>query len=232
VKAKRKQAHRKPQPRPTRAEQVDEAAGTQRWSRTDCKLQFELIFRFVNRVARDRRAIIALDLTNIVEILTTADPNASREKWQRYRRHFHGERNRLVFFRKLRAIARQIAMERLSPIRAEHPGHPETVKWDDSLMPPEAAGHLVRVATLYPGVLEGFLPRFFERISELESDRSTFERAECILRSVQEFGWSAEKHTRRIKANSDESRTLATFRDTLLPKLLSGDRSVKVACTP
>jgi hypothetical protein len=30
----------------------------------------------------------------------------------------------------------------------------------------------------------------------------------------------------KIKANSTESRTLATLRDTLLPKLLSGDLSV------
>ena len=30
----------------------------------------------------------------------------------------------------------------------------------------------------------------------------------------------------KIKANSDQSRTLATLRDTLLPKLLSGELSV------
>jgi len=33
----------------------------------------------------------------------------------------------------------------------------------------------------------------------------------------------------RINRNTEESRTLATLRDTLLPKLLSGELSVEVA---
>ena len=46
------------------------------------------------------------------------------------------------------------------------------------------------------------------------------------LRVAEAFDRSVTPLFDRIQANSNESRTLATLRDTLLPKLLSGELSV------
>ena len=51
---------------------------------------------------------------------------------------------------------------------------------------------------MYPGVLEEFLPRFFANVARMIEDDSTHMRALFILGSVEEFGWSAEKHTAHL----------------------------------
>ena len=49
------------------------------------------------------------------------------------------------------------------------------------------------------------------------------------LRVTEAFDRAVSPFFARIQANSQESRTLATLRDTLLPKLLSGELSVERA---
>jgi type I restriction enzyme S subunit len=59
--------------------------------------------------------------------------------------------------------------------------------------------------------------------------RQTFETLDCIFPPAyltQAFDRSVTSMMVKIKANSTQSRTLATLRDTLLPKLLSGELNV------
>ena len=61
---------------------------------------------------------------------------------------------------------------------------------------------------------------------------STFEATNVLLASkeiLEAFDASTAPLFQRILANIHESRTLATLRDTLLPKLLSGELSVSTA---
>src|SRR5436305_1283298 len=71
-------------------------------------------------------------------------------------------------------------------------------EWDDSLLPKSIAPWIVRLATLHPGVLEDFLPRFFVHASDCLLRGSTYRRALVIVQGVRDRGWSAEKHTRRL----------------------------------
>jgi hypothetical protein len=72
------------------------------------------------------------------------------------------------------------------------------LQWDESLLPKTIAPWVVRLATLHPDVLEYFLPRFFVQVSDCLLEGSTYRRALVIVQGVRTFGWSAEKHTKRL----------------------------------
>jgi hypothetical protein len=72
------------------------------------------------------------------------------------------------------------------------------LQWDSTLLPKSIAPSVLRLAILHERVLEEFLPRFFFRASDDLAQDSTYRRALLILNAVSEFGWSAEKHTKRL----------------------------------
>src|SRR5262249_23183345 len=74
----------------------------------------------------------------------------------------------------------------------------DAFRWYSSLLPKSVAPSVLRLAILHEGILEEFLPRFFFRASDCLLQGSTFRRALLILEAVPEFGWSAEKHTKRL----------------------------------
>jgi hypothetical protein len=111
-------------------------------------------------------------------------------------------RERKTNLARLRRLAKRLPSARLRKIRIAA-GKPKdtsdpSFQWDSSLLPKSIAPSVLRVATLHPGVLERFLPRFFFRASDCLGQKSTYRRAILILDAVPEFGWSAEKHTRML----------------------------------
>jgi hypothetical protein len=199
---KKSASRRKPKQR--RSEQMKEAEEIMDWLFTHHQLGLDLSFQIANRFPnKDEAAVLFVDLMNLSYFLTSLDEAGMRQKWECYSHHFVGDQKRRAFFSQLENLARRVAQERLSaggggiqpPVWAARRA---AVSWDDTLMPSETAPYLVRVATLHPGVLQEFLTRFFVYISDLHTHRSTFWRAFLILSFVPDFGWSAEKHTRKL----------------------------------
>lgn len=196
--------------RQTRAEQIAEANAIFEWLRFDRLLAGDLALKTTKRVKSQEEVVLLLiDLLNIAEALALPDHKQFQQMWEHYQHHFLSNRNKASFFRRLREVTRRIAAARLDPSGTLHQfvtNNFENEGWDNSLLPREVEVPVVRIATLHPGVLEDFLPKFFLQSSDLAPPgfnsalRSTFERATLILLFVQHFGWSAEKHTRNLIA--------------------------------
>jgi len=188
----------------TRAQHVREAEKIFSWLVFQRQLAGDLIRTSAKIVdEKEEAANTRVDLHMIAKGLAAATKPGSRNAvWQDYRHHFVGDRNRKRFFAELRSLTRRIASACLVSIReprkASASDLDESFHWNASLLPPRIAAHVLRVAILHPGVLENFLPRFFSHASDCLRQRSTYRRAVLILEAVPEFGWSAEKHTRRL----------------------------------
>lgn len=161
-------------------------------------------------------------------LAAAAGPGSPAPIWQNYKAHFIGDQNRNNFFAKLRRRTRIIAsailfryvkpeakrnqtalrkfLERTPSVRVRklsesaraHRDQPDAFRWDSRLLPKSVAPSALRLAILHEGVLEEFLPRFFLRASDDLAQDSTYRRALLILNAVPEFGWSQEKHTKRL----------------------------------
>ncbi len=152
---------------------------------------------------RDEAADARVDLQQIADTLAAAIKRGSRNAvWQHYHHHFIGDQNRKRFFAELQSLTRRIASACLVSV-GEPQGEPdgdsdEALRWNTSLLPRTTARHVLRLAILHPGVLENFLPRFFFQASDFWTKKSTYRRAILILQAVPRFGWSAEKHTKKL----------------------------------
>jgi len=174
-------------------------------------------------------------------LAVAAGPGSPDPIWQKYKAHFIGDQNRKKFFAKLRRRTRIIAsamlfsyakpeakrnqaalrkfLKRTPSVRVRKLGEsahasrdqPDAFRWDSRLLPKSIAPSVLRLTILHEGVLEEFLPRFFLRASDDVAQESTYRRALIILNGVPEFGWSAEKHTKRlIKLGSIKESEKAT----------------------
>jgi hypothetical protein len=173
-------------------------------------------------------ADVHLDLYMIVRHLTAATGHRTTKAiWERYKRHFESDENRELFFSRLRKLTRRVAAAwlvgyplpepkrnraRLLRFVRRNPGSrlreirkpartfrdDGALRWYSSLLPKSVAPFVLRLAILHPRVLERFLRRFFVRVSDCLIRGSTYRRKLLILSAVPEFGWSAEKHTRRL----------------------------------
>lgn len=186
-----------------RAKQIDEAEKIHRWLVFQRGLAGELIRGSVKLIDdKEEAANARLDLYMIVRDLAAAAPGSWNAIWKDYQRHFIGDENRQLFFRKLQRITRRVASISLVGVwrmgRERNANIEADFQWDSSLLPKSIAPWVVRLAILHPGVLEHFLPRFFVHASDCLLQGSTYRRALLILSVVPEFGWWAEKHTKRL----------------------------------
>jgi hypothetical protein len=186
-----------------RPEQVEEAERIYEWLILQRGLAGDLIDASVKLLSNNREVANArFDLYMIVRTLAAAAPGNWNAVWKTYQRHFIGDRNRQAFFTKLRSLTRGIASAALISVweAGRSPNHhvDADFRWDASLLPRGIAPSVLRLAILHPGVLEDFLPRFFTHASDCLLQKSTYRRALMILDAVPEFGWSAEKHTKRL----------------------------------
>jgi hypothetical protein len=189
--------------RQTRYEQGKEAQKIYEWLLFQRRLASNLISASVKLINdKEEAANARMDLQMIVRQLARSETGKWDATWQSYQKHFIGDKNRQDFFTKLRKLTRLIASTAL--VRAWqkegecHLGADADFQWDTSLLPKSIAPSVLRLAILHPGVLEDFLPRFFAQSSDCLLRGSTYRRAVSILQAVQWFGWSAEKHTRRL----------------------------------
>jgi hypothetical protein len=173
-------------------------------------------------------ADVRFELHMIVRHLAAATGHGSpKAVWEGYRHHFESDRNRELFLSRLRQLTRRVAsallvgypipepkrnrarllrfVRRTPSLRLREIRKPArtfrddgALRWYSSLLPKSVAPFVLRLAILHPGILEHFLPRFFFRASDCLIHGSTYRRALLILSAVPEFGWSAEKHTRRL----------------------------------
>jgi hypothetical protein len=189
--------------RQTRAEQIEEAKKIYEWLFFQRRLASNVIDASVKLISDEEEAANArLDLLLIIRDLTRSVSGRWDAVWQSYQMHFIGDQNRQNFFTKLRRLTRRIASTAL--VRVWQTGHEPNLgvdadfQWDTSLLPESIAPSVLRLAILHPGVLEDFLPRFFIHASDCLLEGSTYRRAVAILQAVSQFGWSAEKHTKRL----------------------------------
>lgn len=213
----------------TRLEQIKEADAIYESLILQRGLVGDLIQASGKRVTDPAEAAdVRLDLYMIVRDLTAATGRGSPKAiWEAYKHHFVGDRNRELFFSRLRRLTRRVASAllvgypKLEPKRnrarllrfvrrtprsqlkeISKPAHTfkadGALRWYSSLLPESVAPFVLRLAILHPGTLESFLPRFFVRASDCVIQGSTYRRADLILSAVPEFGWSAEKHTTRF----------------------------------
>lgn len=145
-------------------------------------------------------AVVVLDLTEIARVLEWCDDEGMYQRWEHYRHHFECHQKRDAFFKELNDLGRAVALARLDGGGYNRPLWSEGIqlRWNDSLMPRELTAPIARLTTLYPGILEGFLPRFFANVAKMYDKGSTHTRAMLILINVCRFGWSAEKHTKQL----------------------------------
>lgn len=215
---------RKHKRRQTRPEQIEEANGIRDWLFTFRSFGLDLIYQTAVRARyREKAALLLLDLSDIARALGTVDESGMDETWERYKTHFIGDRNRKAFFENLRELTWAVAAERLSGGGPNGPiwlDYSSIVPWDDSLMPQQVAPAVVRVATLYPGVLEEFLPRWFERISDASISQSTFMRAVQIVLFVPSLGWSAQRHTANLNKLNALHRPGICFKEQTVKKAI------------
>jgi hypothetical protein len=189
--------------RQSRPEQVEEADKIYEWLIRQQGLAGDVITASMKLIINEKeRADAWFDLSMIVRGLAAAAPGSWNAVWKGYQHHFIGDRNRQAFFTKLRSLTRRIASAAL--ISAwEMDRHPDCdveadLRWDASLLPRGIAPSILRLAILHPDVLEDFLPRFFTHASDCLLQKSTYRRALMILDAVPDFGWSAEKHKKRL----------------------------------
>jgi len=185
--------------RQSRAEQTDEA---------NALLQSLLTFRHhagnltvasAKKIEdKSEAAVAVLDLFAIARCLAGGDTDEIESESMRYEHHFIGDKNREIFFSKLRLLTRQVASDWFFKMGQGAESPEKLFDWDPTLLPQRIAHRVVRLAILHPGVLEYFLPRFFAEGSELRMPQSTFRRAVLILTAVPWLGWSAEKHTEML----------------------------------
>ena len=187
----------------TRREQSEETHIIFEWLHFQRGLLSDLIRTSVKLISdKEEAATAAVNLYTIVGYLTAVPPGGSDRIWKDYQNHFIGDRNRQNFFAKLQKLTRRIASTAL--VRVWQTGGESNFdvnadfQWDTSLLPKDIAPLVLRLAILHPGLLEDFLPRMFIRASDCQLQGSTYRRAVSILQAVPEFGWSAEKHTRRL----------------------------------
>ena len=192
--------------RQTRTEQREEAQRIFEWLLFNRRLASDVISASVRLISDKEEAANAReDLKVIVWEFTAPDPEewvAWNPIWKSYQKHFIGDRNRQDFFAKLKRLTRRIASTAL--VRGWQTGGESNLgadadfQWDTSLLPKRVAPRILRLAILHPGLLEDFLPRFFIHASDCLLQGSTYRRAVLIIQAVSKFGWSPEKHTRRL----------------------------------
>jgi hypothetical protein len=186
--------------RQTRPEQIQEAEAIYQWLILQQPFAGDLIRDSAKVISDQGEAADAhQDLYMIVRTLAAAAQSgqeASKAIWQKYQHHFIGDRNRDIFFVRLRRITRRVASAWLVNIRQS--GRNLALRWDPSLLPESIMPHALRLSILHPGLLENFLPQFFSRASDCLVKKSTYRRAILILNAVPWYGWSAEKHTTRL----------------------------------
>jgi hypothetical protein len=185
-----------------RAEQIQEADRIYEWLILQRGLAGDVIDASMKLISNEKeRANARFDLYMIARGLAAAAPGSWNAIWKSYQHHFIGDRNRQAFFNKLRSLTRRIASAALITFweTGRNPTHVDAdFRWDASLLPRGIAPSVLRLAILHPGVLEDFLPRFFIHASDCLLQKSTYRRALMILDAVPVFGWSAEKHTKRL----------------------------------
>jgi hypothetical protein len=199
-----KRAPRRRKRKLTRAEQIEEAAAILLSLLTRREFALDRITRIANRFENKTEAqAVFRDLLYITLTLTSVERFGPIEMWRRYHHHFANHDQRNAFFSRLLPLTRCIASARLygkASRRAELWAQYEAsnVRWDSSLLPADSEPYVVHLATLYPGVLEEFLPRLFVQMRESIDPSSTFVRALEILRAVPELGWADYKHTENL----------------------------------
>jgi len=193
----------KKQRREMRREQIEEAEKIFESLHFKRGLVGDLIRASVKLISdREEAATAFLDLYQTVGYLTSVPPGGSVRIFKKYQHHFIGDRNRKKFFANLRKLTRRIASKAL--VRVWQTGSESNFgvdfdfPWDSSLLPKDIAPIVLRLAILHPALLEDFLPRLFIRASDCHLQGSTYRRAILVLSAVPEFGWSPEKHTRRL----------------------------------
>jgi hypothetical protein len=189
--------------RQSRPEQVEEADKIYEMLILQRGLAGDLINASLRLISNEKEVADArFDLDMIVRSLGAAAPGSWNAIWKSYQHHFFGERNRQAFFSKLRSLTRRIASSALISVweTRRDPNHhiDADLRWDASLLPRGIAPSVLRLAILHPGVLEDFLPSFFTHASDCLLQKSTYRRALMILDAVPAFGWSAERHTKRL----------------------------------
>jgi hypothetical protein len=151
---------------------------------------------------QDRRAVY-LTLFEIAFRLSGAEAIGSDALWRGYQHHFIGDEKRARFFQRLRSHTRQVTTVlfiKFGRSKEDVSGEvAQAMQWDASLLPATIAPHVLWLAILYPGILEHFLPRFFNKISDATLYGSTYDRATLILLAVPRLGWSAKKHTNELR---------------------------------
>jgi hypothetical protein len=189
--------------RQSRPEQVEEAEEINLWLFLRRELAGDLINASVEGIDNKGEAtLVRLDLDMVVDGLAEAAPGTWKAIWKMYQHHFIGDRNREAFFTKLHSLCRHIASTALISFwetrRKRDYDADADCRWDVTLLPLSIAPAVLRLAILHPRVLEDFLVRFFMNPADCQLQGSTYRRAILILDAVPEFGWSAEKHTKRL----------------------------------
>ena len=150
----------------------------------------------------DRRAV-CVTLFEIAFRLSTAETIGSDALWKGYQHHFIGDEKRARFFQRLCSHTRQVTTAlfiKFGLSKEYFSGElAQAMQWDSSLLPASIAPHVLYLAILHPGILEHFLPRFFNKISDASLYGSTYDRATLILLAVPRLGWSAKKHTDELR---------------------------------
>ena len=188
----------------TRAEQIQEAEAIRFSLLAGRGFALDRITTIANRFEnKTEMQAVFRDLVYITLALTSAERFGPIEMWKRYHHHFVNNAMRRAFFAKLLPITRRIASARLygnATKRAAQWANFEatTIAWDSALLPPESEPYVVHLATLYPGVLQEFLPHLFAQMRRSIDPTSTFVRALEILRAVPALGWADYKHTANL----------------------------------
>jgi hypothetical protein len=189
--------------RQTRDEQGKEAQKIYEWLLFQRRLASNLVSASVKPITdKEEAANARMDLEMIVRHLARPALGKWNANWKSYQTHFIGNQNRQDFFNKLGKVTRLIASTALVRVWQTEGecklGADTDFQWDTSLLPKSIAPNVLRLAILHPGLLEDFLPRFFTQSSDCLLQGSTYRRAVSILQAVQWFGWSAEKHAKRL----------------------------------
>jgi hypothetical protein len=196
----KKKHSKKTRRRQTRDEQVEEAKKIEEWISTYDRFCLDLIYEVALRANSDYpgdAAVVVLDLSDIALVLEWCDADGLYQQWEHYRQHFESDQKQKTFFEEVNDLGRAVALLRLDERTYNRPIWAEglQVPWNDSLMPRELMAPIARLTTMYPGVLEDFLPKFFASVAKMDRETSTHTRAMIILMNVSAMGWSAEKHT-------------------------------------